>query len=63
MAAEREGLGLAGAGHLLGGRSPERGLLPIGVVGVTGTFHKGDVGALCAPDGVEFARGLTNYKE
>jgi glutamate 5-kinase len=38
-----------------------RSLLPIGVVQVTGTFHKGDVIAVCDPDGVEFARGLTNY--
>jgi glutamate 5-kinase len=38
-----------------------RSLLPIGVVQVTGSFGKGDVVALCDPEGVEFARGLTNY--
>lgn len=38
-----------------------RSLLPIGVVQVVGTFGKGDVVALCDPDGTEFARGLTNY--
>ena len=38
-----------------------RSLLPIGVVQVVGTFGKGDVVSLCDPDGVEFARGLTNY--
>jgi glutamate 5-kinase len=38
-----------------------RSLLPIGMVGVTGTFHKGDVVALCDGDGQEFARGLCNY--
>lgn len=38
-----------------------RSLLPIGVVDVQGGFNKGDVVALCDPDGVEFARGLTNY--
>jgi glutamate 5-kinase len=38
-----------------------RSLLPIGVVRVTGAFAKGDVIALCTPDGTEFARGLTNY--
>jgi glutamate 5-kinase len=38
-----------------------RSLLPIGVVQIVGTFGKGDVVALCDPDGVEFARGLTNY--
>jgi glutamate 5-kinase len=38
-----------------------RSLLPIGVVQVQGAFGKGDVVSLCDPDGVEFARGLTNY--
>ena len=38
-----------------------RSLLPIGVLRVTGSFHKGDVVALCDVDGTEFARGLTNY--
>ncbi len=38
-----------------------RSLLPIGVVEVVGAFHKGDVVALCDAEGVEFARGLTNY--
>jgi glutamate 5-kinase len=38
-----------------------RSLLPIGVVQVVGSFNKGDVLALCDPEGVEFARGLTNY--
>jgi glutamate 5-kinase len=38
-----------------------RSLLPIGVVGVRGSFTKGDVVGLCGPDGTEFARGLTNY--
>jgi len=40
-----------------GGRS----LLPVGVVAITGTFGKGDVVSLCDANGVEFARGLTNY--
>jgi glutamate 5-kinase len=38
-----------------------RSLLPIGIVQVTGSFGKGDVVSLCDPEGVEFARGLTNY--
>jgi len=38
-----------------------RSLLPVGVVEVTGNFGKGDVVSLCDADGVEFARGLTNY--
>jgi glutamate 5-kinase len=36
-------------------------LLPIGVVQVTGGFGKGDIVSICAADGIEFARGLTNY--
>jgi glutamate 5-kinase len=38
-----------------------RSLLAAGVVSAEGNFVKGDVVALCGPDGVEFARGLTNY--
>jgi glutamate 5-kinase len=38
-----------------------RSLLPVGIVQVVGSFHKGDVVALCDAAGVEFARGLTNY--
>jgi glutamate 5-kinase len=38
-----------------------RSLLPIGVVQVSGSFGKGDVVAICDPEGVELARGLTNY--
>lgn len=38
-----------------------RSLLPIGVVAVSGSFGKGDVVSICDPEGVEFARGLTNY--
>ena len=38
-----------------------RSLLPIGIVKVKGSFHKGEVVAVCDPEGAEFARGLTNY--
>lgn len=38
-----------------------RSLLPIGVVQASGTFGKGDVVTLLDVDGVEFARGLSNY--
>ena len=38
-----------------------RSLLAAGVVDAEGQFVKGDVVAICVPDGVEFARGLTNY--
>src|SRR5207237_6728504 len=42
-------------------QSKGRSLLAIGVIEVAGSFGKGDVVALADPDGVEFARGLTNY--
>jgi len=38
-----------------------RSLLPIGVTATEGDFGKGEVVALCGPDGAEFGRGLTNY--
>ena len=38
-----------------------KSLLPIGVTIVEGSFGKGDVVAICDKDGIEFARGLTNY--
>jgi len=42
-------------------RAKGRSLLAIGVVSVAGEFGKGDVITLCDADGVEFARGLSNY--
>jgi glutamate 5-kinase len=36
-------------------------LLAIGITRAEGEFHKGDVVGLCAADGREIARGLTNY--
>ena len=38
-----------------------RSLLAIGIVSAEGSFKKGDVVALCNGEGVELARGLTNY--
>jgi glutamate 5-kinase len=38
-----------------------RSLLAIGIVRVGGNFSKGDIVAISDPDGVEFARGLSNY--
>jgi glutamate 5-kinase len=49
----------AGARRAVQGKGSS--LLPIGMVGVAGSFGKGDVVALCDPQGQEFARGLTNY--
>lgn len=42
-------------------QSKGRSLLPIGVVQVVGHFNKGDVVSLCDMEGIEFARGLSNY--
>ena len=38
-----------------------RSLLPIGITGVQGDFHKGELLSLVDAAGVEHARGLTNY--
>ncbi|MEO0531937.1 MAG: glutamate 5-kinase [Planctomycetota bacterium] len=38
-----------------------RSLLPVGITSVTGLFEKGDLVSVIGPDGVEIARGLTNY--
>jgi glutamate 5-kinase len=42
-------------------RDGGKSLLPIGVVEVTGEFHRGDVIAVHSLSGVEIARGLANY--
>jgi glutamate 5-kinase len=42
-------------------RDGGKSLLPIGVVEVTGEFHRGDVIAVRSLAGVEIARGLANY--
>ena len=62
------GLSVQPRGHLVldaGARAAVecngRSLLAAGVVDAVGKFNKGDVVALRDPQGVEFARGLTNY--
>jgi len=42
-------------------RDEGKSLLPIGVIEVLGEFHRGDVIAVRAPNGIEIARGLSNY--
>jgi glutamate 5-kinase len=42
-------------------RKQGKSLLPIGITEVQGEFHRGDVIAVLAPDGVELGRGLANY--
>jgi glutamate 5-kinase len=61
FAARSKGRIVVDAGARKAVEANNRSLLPIGVVQVVGTFGKGDVVALCDPDGIEFARGLTNY--
>jgi len=38
-----------------------KSLLPIGVVGVEGSFQRGEIVGCFASDGREVARGLVNY--
>jgi glutamate 5-kinase len=70
LSARRRWLGLTarpkGAFHLDDGARKAverdgRSLLPVGVLAIAGIFGKGDVVSLCDRDGIEFARGLTNY--
>jgi glutamate 5-kinase len=42
-------------------REEGKSLLPIGVVQVSGEFHRGDVIAVCNAQGQEVGRGLANY--
>ncbi|MCY2929974.1 MAG: glutamate 5-kinase [Planctomycetota bacterium] len=49
----------AGAARAL--RQRGKSLLPSGVTAVAGSFAKGDTVAVIDPDGMEIARGLTNY--
>jgi len=49
----------AGAARVL--RESGRSLLPVGVVGVSGDFRRGEVVTCIDPDGVPVARGLSNY--
>lgn len=49
----------AGASRVI--QTAGRSLLPVGVVAVQGDFKRGDVVSCVNPEGVELARGLTNY--
>lgn len=48
-----------GAEHAL--RDQGRSLLPVGIRSVAGAFERGDVVAIAAETGIEFARGVANY--
>ena len=60
-AARPQGKIILDAGALVALSSKGKSLLPIGVAGVSGTFHKGAVVSLCNLEGEEFGRGLSNY--
>ena len=60
-AARPQGKIILDAGALIALSSKGKSLLPIGVAGVSGTFHKGAVVSLCNLEGEEFGRGLSNY--
>ena len=49
----------AGAARVL--KQQGRSLLPVGVMRVEGDFQRGDLVACFSPEGVEIARGLSNY--
>lgn len=40
-----------------------KSLLPVGVVGVSGNFRRGDVVSISGPDGSELGRGLAEYSD
>jgi glutamate 5-kinase len=42
-------------------RTDGKSLLPVGVIGVEGSFERGDVVACLDPQGQTVARGLVNY--
>ena len=42
-------------------RKKGKSLLPSGVIGVEGRFERGACVRVCGPDGIEFARGLSDY--
>ena len=49
------------AGAVKGICQAGRSLLPVGVIGVTGEFLRGDLVRCVDPEGKEVARGLSNY--
>lgn len=52
---------LLDAGAQLAVEKQGRSLLAVGISSLSGEFDKGDVVAICRLDGVEIARGLSNY--
>ena len=58
---QRRGAVTVDAGAVLKLRDEGKSLLPIGVTGVEGDFHRGDVIAVRSAEGLEIARGLANY--
>jgi len=52
---------LIDAGAVVKVRDEDKSLLPIGMTAVQGEFSRGDVIAVRDADGLEIARGLSNY--
>ena len=52
---------LIDAGAVIKVRDEDKSLLPIGMTAVQGEFSRGDVIAVRDADGLEIARGLSNY--
>ena len=52
---------LVDAGAVAKLKNEGKSLLPIGMTEVRGEFRRGEVIAICSPEGQEIARGLANY--
>ena len=52
---------LVDAGAVAKLKNEGKSLLPIGMTEVRGEFRRGEVSAICSPEGQEIARGLANY--
>ena len=61
MTVQPRGRYIVDAGARAAVQEKGKSLLAIGVVEIEGSFHKGDVVSIADQNGVEFARGLTNY--
>ena len=61
FSAQSQGTVVLDAGACSAIETEGKSLLAIGIVGFSGEFAKGDVISICNDQGLELARGLTNY--
>jgi glutamate 5-kinase len=61
FSAQSQGTVVLDAGACTAIETEGKSLLAIGIVGFSGEFAKGDVISICNDQGLELARGLTNY--